>query len=158
MLLHAAHETSLETVRESPIITPYGKEFGKHKGDFGVVAEIDGLPVGAGWFRLLKDKGGFAVIADKDIPELALAVLPDHQGQGIGAKLLHRLIEEAQKETRQLRGVCLTCRTNNNAALHLYKKFGFVQVPNSEEVNRTGGTSMTMIRMLTPDTGKKQYR
>ena len=150
MLMHAAHETSLEYVRHSPIMTPYGADFGRRRGDFGVVAELtdNGQPVKAGWFRLLKGQGGFAVLVsdDDDIPELALAVLPEHEGRGIATRILQKLLEEADE--RNLRGVCLTCRTNNSAALHLYRKFGFEVLPNTEVVNRTGGTSVTMIRMF----------
>ena len=140
MLMYAAHETT--DVRSMPILVPYGQDFGQREGDVGVIAvDKNGVAVGAAWARLLGKEQGLGHVAD-DVPELAIAVLPSHQGRGIGSSLLRALLERLQKSG--VRGVSLGCRSDN-PAFNLYKRFGLVVVPGSEVVNRTGGTSFTMV-------------
>ena len=43
----------------------------------------------------LRKNRGFGYI-DYSIPELAMAVIPEHRGQGIGTKLLMQVLESAQ--------------------------------------------------------------
>jgi len=138
MLMHAAHENT--DIRESPILSPYAHDFGKRPNDLGLIATIQNQVVGAAWIRLL-GKQGFGFV-ENDIPELAMAVLPNYRGQGVGSRLLQTLLKSAQQVVR---GVSLGCRSDNTAALRLYEKMGFVKVPNSEVTNRVGGISFTMV-------------
>ncbi len=76
MLRHAAHELSLEAMQKQPYLTRYAVDWGR-VGDLGYVAEMDGTAIGAVWLRLwLAADQGFGYVRD-DIPELAMAVLPD---------------------------------------------------------------------------------
>lgn len=44
--------------------------------DFGVIAEVDGVPAGATWARLLTgERHGYGYVAD-DVPEITLGVSP----------------------------------------------------------------------------------
>lgn len=140
MLQHAACESSLESVRSQPALAHYVEAWGR-EGDFGVVAIADNLALGAAWVRLWpgEDKG-FGYVRD-DVPELAIAVLPDYQGLGIGTQLLHRILDTARS---RFPAVSLSVR-DNNPAVRLYERFGFVRVPASNVQNRTGGYSFTMI-------------
>ncbi|WP_353672032.1 ribosomal protein S18-alanine N-acetyltransferase [Synechocystis sp. LKSZ1] len=52
-----------------------------------------------------------------------LMIHPDHQGQGLGSRLLATLL--AQAVTRQLERATLEVRVSNQRALALYEKFGF---------------------------------
>ena len=65
MLMYAAYETS--NVRESPLLAPYGADFGTLPGDLGVVVLLqeadDSEPVGAAWLRLMIYTG-FGYVAD----------------------------------------------------------------------------------------------
>ena len=81
-----------------------------------------------------------------DIPELAIAVLPDYQQRGIGKKLLQALLKSASIKL-SLRGICLSCRTDN-PAYRLYEKMGFTKVLGSEVENRVGGTSVSMVQLF----------
>ena len=142
MLQHAAHEESNCCIRDSPILKPYGEDFGTKLGDAGVVAvNQSGDDVGAAWIRYLFDSGGFAKIAP-EVPELAIAVLPNYRGQGFGTKLIKSILEKA--DHMKVPAVCLCCRTDN-AALRLYEKLGFQIIQGSEQANRAGGTSVTMV-------------
>lgn len=148
MLMHAAHETSVEDVKSSPALAWYVQDWGQ-VGDMGVVAQqsIDGRMnvLGAAWLRLCRQDTavpcGYGYVA-KEIPELAIAVLGEHRGQGIGTVLLTHLIELAQT---QFPGISLSTRSNN-PAVRLYGRFGFVRVAGTEIVNRTGSTSYSMVK------------
>ncbi|MFN8474546.1 MAG: GNAT family N-acetyltransferase [Anaerolineae bacterium] len=100
--------------------------------DLGVIAEdAAGCSVGAAWVRVLPlDNGEHA--------ELAIAVLPEVIGQGVGSALLARLLDEA-------RGVypCIYLSVRDgNPAKRLYERAGFVVV--GEITNRVGSTSYLM--------------
>jgi ribosomal protein S18 acetylase RimI-like enzyme len=169
ILMNAAHETELEDVKSNPLLQPYAQSFGRQPGDIGVVAiattrpptspenhhledatfsENDDVAVGAAWVRLLAGNGFAASVLEdptpvKNMPELAIACLPEYRGQAIGSNLLRALLR-AVKEESNYPGVCLSCREDNRPAMKLYERMGFTVVPESKTTNRTGGTSVTM--------------
>ncbi len=110
-------------------------------GDFGLVAELDGSPVGAAWVRLLPpephQEGWFI---DAETPELVMAVAPQHQGQGYGEPLLAELLRCCDD---LYPAVMLTAR-DASKAIGLYQRHGFVHVKTI--VNRVGGSSVVMVR------------
>ena len=82
--------------------------------------------------------------------DLGISVLAPYRGQGVGRALMEVLIAEARN--MGLRMLWLNCFANNAAALHLYKKFGFIQcgiLP--EALSYKGGfvDELTMYTMLT---------
>jgi ribosomal protein S18 acetylase RimI-like enzyme len=139
MLMYAAHESSIATVRSHPDLLRYVKDWGR-SGDIGFVA-MDNIPIGAAWLRLFSSEDrGFGYI-DEGIPELAIAVLPEYRGKGIGTKLLTQIIEGA----KDLYPIISLSVRDNNPAIDLYQRLGFVNVDNGGIVNRTGGISLNMI-------------
>ena len=140
MLMYAAHESSLSGVKANPALTRYVEAWGR-TGDVGVVAEQNGTPVGAAWVRLWSpDNRGYGYVSD-DVPELAIAVIPEVRGQGIGTVLLSEILALAEASVP---AVSLSIRADN-PALRLYERTGFVRVAGSDVVNRTGGVSFSMI-------------
>lgn len=140
MLMYAAHESSLATVKANPDLSRYVSGWGR-KGDMGVIAKQGETAIGAAWIRLwTQEDRGYGYVAD-DIPELAIAVLPGHRAEGIGTALLSKILELAQTE---FLAVCLSIR-GDNPALRLYERVEFVRVANSEVINRTGNISFTML-------------
>ena len=142
-LIIAAHETELAAVRDYPKLARYAEGWGRH-GDSGWLAQKDGAAVGVTWLRLWpgQDKG-FGWVRD-DVPELAIAVMKQYQGQGIGSALLKQILESA-------RGVYPAVSLNvrrDNPAVRLYVRFGFTSVPGSERPNRSGGISFNMLCQL----------
>ena len=100
-----------------PDIYIYVDDFGG-KDDCGVVAEQDGRIVGAAWTRIIPAFGH----VDDETPELAISVLPEWRGQGIGTTLLTRLFE--------LLCACGYRRTSlsvqkANPAVRLYQSVGY---------------------------------
>ena len=63
--------------------------FGDKPGDYGVVAESDGKPVGAAWVRIIPAFGH----VDNETPELATSVLREYRNQGIGTTLMTSLFQ-----------------------------------------------------------------
>ncbi|MFM2303864.1 MAG: hypothetical protein RLZZ135_1274 [Cyanobacteriota bacterium] len=141
MLRYAAHESSIESVRQQPYLARYALNWGRI-GDLGYVVSIDDKsPIGAAWLRLwLGEDKGFGYVND-EIPELAIAVLPNYRGQGIGAKLLTQILAPAKIKYP---AVSLSVRANN-PVVQLYERTGFIKVPGSEVVNRAGEVSFNMV-------------
>ena len=54
-----------------------------------------------------------------------IGVMPERQGQGIGTKLLDALIRKAGE--KGVSSIYLEVRASNQAAVHLYRSFGFQQ-------------------------------
>ncbi|CAB9497081.1 Acetyltransferase (GNAT) family [Seminavis robusta] len=169
MLMHAAHENDLEQVKANSLLQPYAQDFGQQKGDIGVGAitkkqeDDEVVPIGAAWVRFLPGVGfATAHLKQKDghdndnkpefqmvleLPELAIACLPEYRGMGVGSSLLKRLFEVVQQEKGGYKGICLSCRSDN-PALRLYERVGFVNVEGSELTNRAGGTSLTLMYLF----------
>ena len=83
---------------------------------------------------VIEDKGKQRIIGDislnfnphedsKHKAELGVAVHDDYQNLGIGTSLVEHLLNIAKKE--KLRKAWLQVNTNNNSAIHIYKKAGF---------------------------------
>jgi ribosomal protein S18 acetylase RimI-like enzyme len=140
MLRYAAHQPSLAAVRSQPQLARYVAEWGR-SGDLGWIANWGKTSIGAAWLRLwLGEDKGFGYISD-EIPELALAVLPDYRGQGIGTHLLMQVLNMAKEN---FPAVSLSVRSNN-PVLRLYERVGFIKVIGSEVVNPAGGESFNMV-------------
>jgi ribosomal protein S18 acetylase RimI-like enzyme len=146
MLFEAAHlaaegATSLDAAKNSPILSRYVKGWGR-EGDMGVMAIAPQTEqrIGAVWVRLWPEGDrGFGFV-QPEIPELAIAVLPEHQGRGVGTQLLKALISVAAEVYP---AISLSVRANN-PAVRLYERLGFRSIAGSEVVNRTGGISFSM--------------
>jgi GNAT superfamily N-acetyltransferase len=140
MLMYAAHESSVGAIATNPDLFRYIKDWGR-AGDQGMIAEQNGRAIGAAWLRLwpFTDKG-YGYLAE-DIPELAIALIPEARAQGIGTALLKQTLALASAE---FRAVCLSTRSDN-PALKLYERVGFVPVAGTEVTNRIGSVSFTMV-------------
>ncbi|MFN6487423.1 MULTISPECIES: GNAT family N-acetyltransferase [unclassified Nostoc] len=147
MLYEAAHlleegNLTVQDAKNNPDLAKYVKNWGYYKDDTGFVATLksSNQPVGAAWLRLLTGENkGYGYVSDR-IPELAIAVLPQHRNQGIGTHLLTHLLAAAKTAYPS---ISLSTRATN-PALSLYKRFGFEVVPDSEIINRVGGMSLKM--------------
>lgn len=95
-----------------------------------MVAEQDGNIIGAAWTRVIPAYGHI----DNETPELAISVLPEHRGQGVGTMLIERLFELLRR-----RGYTRTSLSvqKNNPALRLYKRLGYtITGEKMDQINR----------------------
>ncbi|MFA5513386.1 MAG: GNAT family N-acetyltransferase [Sphaerochaetaceae bacterium] len=60
------------------------------------------------------------------VGEFGMSVIKKHWGIGVGTKLINYLISWA-KESKRIRKINLKVRSDNERAIHLYKKMGFVE-------------------------------
>lgn len=145
MLYYAAHveeegETSLDAAKGNPGLVGYVRNWGRERdvGSIALDAE-SGQPIGAAWMRVLlgDDKTGSYV--DDVTPELAIAVLPEYVGRGVGTQLLAHVLAAAKE---YYSAVVLSVRLNNPAK-RLYERMGFVSV--GKTTNRVGTESFNMV-------------
>jgi len=95
------------------------------EGDAGIVAEQNGRPVGAAWYRTFSvSEPGYGFL-DPETPEISIAVDPDQRGRGVGTALLRALCERARRDG--IAALSLSVE-RDNPALQLYERLGFVEV------------------------------
>jgi ribosomal protein S18 acetylase RimI-like enzyme len=125
----------IESVLEDPMLHRFYDAWGR-PGDAGVIAELDGAPVGAAWYRLFtREEPGYGFV-DEKIPELGLAVQPIHRRKGIGGTLLRALMVQAREEGFQ--SLSLSVAVHNRSRM-MYQRVGF------EKVSEDEGGSWTMV-------------
>ncbi len=92
-------EAPPKSIIEHPDIQVYVSDFGKQKDDHCLVVEVDGKVVGAVWVRIMNDYGHI----DDETPSLAISLLKEYRGLGIGTVLLKEMLslltEKGYKKT-----------------------------------------------------------
>ena len=117
-----------------PEIGRYVVGFGR-AGDAGVIAELNGEPIGAAWYRLFPAaEPGYGFVAD-DVPELSIGVDARYRRAGVGCRLLAALLDRAGADG--FNRVSLSVEFDN-PAVSLYERVGF------ETVGVNGG-AWTMV-------------
>lgn len=140
-MLHHAYYWKERAPGEGPgPVQLYVKAWGR-PGDTAVIAIEDGFPVGAAWFRLFpRERPGFGFV-DESTPELAVAVVPNRRGHGIGDALLTSLTERAAADGHPALSLCVD--RHNTDAIRVYERHGFARVDESDD-------SVTMLAHLAP--------
>ncbi len=132
------HAPPRRDIVRQPEIARYVQAWGR-VGDSGFVA-LDAnsqQPIGAAWLRLFSnDDKGFGYV-DESTPELSIAVLPGHRGQGVGTSLLTHLLAASRHHAVSL------SVAPDNPTLRLYQRLGF------ETLGVSGG-SLIMRKILNP--------
>ena len=139
MLHHAYYwkERAPEDTGPGPVAL-YVKAWGR-PGDAAMIALDAGFPVGAAWYRLFaRDRRGYGFV-DERTPELAIAVVPNARGKGVGAALLEALLDRARAEGYET--ISLSVDRNNAGAIGLYERHGFERVGEEDD-------SVTMLAHL----------
>ena len=121
-----------------PEIAKYVQGWGR-SGDLGLIALDSSTDeaVGAVWMRIFSaSEKGYGYVGD-NIPELGIAVLPEHRGCGVGSALLQALVKIA---SAAYDAISLSVSTDNPAQ-RLYLRVGFERV-------EMCGNSVTMLKRL----------
>ena len=114
----------IEEVLADPALLRYHQGWGR-PGDGGVIAELEGEPVGAAWYRLFTaEQPGYGFV-DEKTPELGIAVVPLHRRKGIGETLLRALMVQAREDGYQ--ALSLSVAVHNRSRM-MYERVGFEPV------------------------------
>ena len=106
------------SVVDLPELQIYIADFGTRPGDHCIVAEAAGKVVGAAWCRIMEDYGHI----DSSTPSLAISLLPEYRGLGIGTRLLNSLLLLIRQHGYRRTSLSVQ---KENPALHLYQRAGF---------------------------------
>ena len=101
-----------------PELQVYVTDFGTRPGDCCLAAEAEGTVVGAAWCRIMEDYGHI----DNDTPSLAISLLPEYRGLGIGTRLLNGFLLLLRENVYRRASLSVQ---KGNPALRLYQRTGF---------------------------------
>jgi len=101
-----------------PNVYVYIKNFGASEHDTGVIAEIGDKPVGAAWTRIIPAYGNI----DDNTPELAISILPEYRGRGIGEVLMQHLFSLLREKGYTKTSLSVQ---KSNPAARFYKRLGY---------------------------------
>jgi ribosomal protein S18 acetylase RimI-like enzyme len=132
-------ESPPRNIINDPQIVVYIKDFGTKLGDLGVVAEQNGQVVGAAWTRIIPAHGHI----NDETPELAISILPEFRGYGIGTKLLKKLFVVLRGNGYERTSLSVQ---KDNPAVRLYKRLGYRIT--EEKLDHVGNEDFIMIRDL----------
>lgn len=119
-------EAPPRSIINQPDIQVYVSDFGKHKDDYCLVAEVDEKVVGAVWARIMNDYG----YIDDETPSCAISLFKEYRGYGIGTALMVRMLS-LLKETGYKKTSLAVQKANY--ALRMYLNVGFEIVGENEE-------------------------
>lgn len=115
-----------KSIIKKPELQVYINGFGTEKDDIALVAEAGGRITGAVWARVMNDYGHI----DDETPSLAISLLKDCRGLGIGTALLEEMLSKLKGRGYMQTSLAVQ---KANYAVGMYQKAGFVIVGESGE-------------------------
>lgn len=129
----------LEEALGHPDLAKLLRGFGERSGDVALIAQdSERRRLGAAWFRLWSAHDHSYGFVDEATPELAIAVVPERRGTGVGGLLLRGLVQEAGREGFARLSLSVA---HGNRAQRLYERVGF------REVADDGGAATMLLEL-----------
>lgn len=108
-------------------------------------------PSSRAWLARLGSEGvgyGLLLLLGQEAELLRLAVLPEHQGQGIGGAILRSIV--AWADATGIERLFLEVRRSNQRALVLYQRYGFFVSGVRPRYYENGEDAWLLARSLNP--------
>ena len=102
-------------------------------GDTGLVAERDGTRLGLAWYRFFTEAEHGEGFVDDSTPEVAIAVVDGHRGEGVGTALMEAI--HARARGSGIRRISLSV-DHDNPARGLYERLGYVALRERDDDDR----------------------
>jgi ribosomal protein S18 acetylase RimI-like enzyme len=119
-------EPPAKEIIHQPELQVYISDFGKSKGDIGLVAEIDDEIVGAVWVRIMNDYGHI----DNDTPSFAISLYKEYRNIGIGTAMIKEMLTLLKENSYKRASLAVQ---KANYAVEMYKKVGFEIADENDE-------------------------
>ena len=117
-----AESLPFDAAMAHPYLAQYHEGWGK-EGDVGLIAEEEDRPIGACWYRFFTEEQHGDGYVDDETPELAVAVVADRRGQGVGRALMDAIHDKSRE--LGLARIALSVN-DDNPAKNLYASLGYV--------------------------------
>lgn len=114
------------TIIGQPELQVYLTDFGKKKGDIGLIAEVGTNIVGAAWVRIMNDYGHI----NNTTPSFAISLYKEYRGLGIGTALMKEMLRTLKQRGYKQTSLAVQ---KENYAVKMYRRVGFEIVDENEE-------------------------
>ena len=109
-----------------PELQVYIADFGKRKGDIGLVAEVNNKIIGAVWVRIMNDYGHI----DNETPSFAISLYKEYRNYGIGTAMMKEMLNVLNQAGYKQASLAVQ---KENYAVKMYKNVGFEVIDENEE-------------------------
>ena len=114
------------SIIEQPELKIYYEDFGTGRADHCIVADDNGVVIGAVWTRIMNDYGH----VDDETPSFAISLYKEYRGQGTGTKLMREMLALLKEKGFHIASLAVQ---KANYAVRMYEKVGFKTVDENDE-------------------------